>query len=99
MTKAKPAKAPTGPHVFQIKGDPAKREELLAGLATEGLLTNAVLMQSYSARVIGESSISEAVQALRVTIKDVNRGDLSSAETVLVGQAAALNSMFAELAR
>jgi hypothetical protein len=29
----------------------------------------------------------------------VNRGDLAAAETILVGQAAALNALFAELAR
>jgi hypothetical protein len=46
-----------------------------------------------------EVSITHAVQALRTTIKNANRGDLAAAETILVGQAAALNALFAELAR
>jgi hypothetical protein len=46
-----------------------------------------------------EVTITHAVQALRTTIKNANRGDLAAAETILVGQAAALNALFAELAR
>ena len=99
MTKAKQPKRPAGPNVMEIPGDTANREQLIAGLTAEGLFTNAILMQSFSAKVAGEIGITEAVKALRTTIKEVNRGDLSAAETVLVGQAAALNAMFAELAR
>lgn len=99
MTKAKQAKVPSGQNVMQIPGDPANREQLLAGLTAEGLFTNAILMQSFSTNLAGPIGITEAVQALRKTIKEVSRGDLSAAETVLVGQAAALNAMFAELAR
>jgi hypothetical protein len=95
----KPRKPSTGPNVMQILGDPAKSEELFAGLAAEGLLTNAVLMKSYSRELAGEIGITEAMQALRSTIKEVNRGDLSAAEAILVGQAAALNAIFAEMAR
>jgi hypothetical protein len=40
MRKPKPDKAPTKPNVMQVQGDPAKRDELLAGLAAEGLFTN-----------------------------------------------------------
>lgn len=97
--KTKEPPAPAGHNVMQIPGDPANREQLLAGLTAEGLFTNAVLMQTFSANVAGAIGITEAVQSLRATIKEVNRGDLSAAETVLVGQAAALNAMFAELAR
>ena len=99
MTEPKPDKALTGPKVMQVPCDSAFRDELLAELTTEGLLSNAVLMQSYSSQVVGEISITRAVDGLRTTIKEVKRGDLSSAETILVGQAAALNAMFYELAR
>lgn len=97
--KAKEPPAPAGRKLLEIPGDAADREQLIAGLTAEGLFTNAILMQTFSAKVAGEIGITEAVKALRSTIKEVNRGDLSAAETVLVGQAAALNAMFAELAR
>lgn len=101
VKKTKPTDVATASsrNVMKVEGDPKRREQLLAGLTAEGLLTNAVLMQSYSSKMAGDIGITEAVQALRVSIAEVNRGDLRSAETVLVGQAAALNAMFAELAR
>jgi hypothetical protein len=46
-------------------------------------------MQSCGSKLTGEISITHAVQALRATIKEVNRGDLGAAETILCGQAAA----------
>ena len=99
--KPKPkAPAPaSGSNVKQIHGEPDKRERLLADLTTEGLFTNAVLMKSFSANVAGEIGITEVVQSLRASLADVNRGDLRAVETMLLGQAAALNAMFAELAR
>ncbi len=105
--KAKTAiKAPASPtptardrNVMQIEAAPEKRERLLADLTTEGLFTNAVLMKSFSANVAGEIGITEAVQSLRASLADVNRGDLRSLETMLLGQAAALNAIFAEMAR
>ncbi len=99
MSKPKFERAPAGPKVMEIQGDPAKREELLAALTAEGLFTNAILMQTYSSKVAGDIGITQAVKALRATIEEVNRGDLKAVEVVLVGQAAALNAMFAELAR
>ncbi|CAN5858791.1 hypothetical protein BH11PSE8_BH11PSE8_26950 [soil metagenome] len=99
--KAKaPAPAPaSGPNVMQIHGEPEKRERLLADLTTEGLFTNAALMKTFSANIAGEIGITEAVQSLRASLADVNRGDLRCVETMLLAQAAALNAMFAELAR
>ena len=95
-----PAPAPaSGPNVMQVRGDPRKREQLLADLTAEGLFTNAALMRTFSANVAGEIGITEAVQSLRISLADVTRGDLRALETMLLGQAAALNAMFAELAR
>lgn len=87
------------PNVMQIEGDPSKREELLAGLTAEGLYTNAVLMKTFSSKIAGEIGITEAVQSLRATLTEVHKGDLKAAETMLLGQAAALNAIFAECAR
>lgn len=95
-----PAAPPTSNrNVMQVAGDPAKKERLLADLTSEGLYTNAVLMKTFSVNIAGEIGITEAVHSLRASLADVNRGDLRAVETMLLGQAAALNAMFAELAR
>ena len=97
---ATPAERPESDrNVMKIEGVPEKRERLLADLTTEGLFTNAALMKTFSANIAGEIGITEAVQSLRASLADVNRGDLRAVETMLLGQAAALNAMFAELAR
>jgi hypothetical protein len=94
---AKPAAAAN--NVMQITGDEKDRERLLADLTVEGLFTSAITLQSYSRAVAGDIGITEAVSSLRRTLAAVNGGDLRSAETMLVGQAGALNAIFAELAR
>jgi hypothetical protein len=94
---AKPAAAAN--NVMQITGEEKDRERLLADLTVEGLFTSAITLQSYSRAVAGDIGITEAVSSLRRTVAAVNGGDLRSAETMLVGQAGALNAIFAELAR
>jgi hypothetical protein len=98
---AKMPKPPTtrGPNVLELKGDPSQSAQLMADLATEGLCTNAALMRSYSAGITGEIGITEAMNALRNSVAGVSRGDQSAYETMLLGQAVALNAIFAELAR
>ena len=56
-------------------------------------------MKTFSANVAGEIGITEAVQSLRASLADVNSGDLRAVETMLLGQAVALNAIFAETAR
>lgn len=84
---------------MQIVGNPEAREQLLADLSAEGLFTNAVLMKSYSENTGGEVGITETMRALRASLGEVNKGDLGAVEAMLLGQAAALNAMFAELGR
>ena len=100
-TKKKPTEppAPAERNVMKMKGDPEQREQLIADLTAEGLASNAVILRSFSANVLGDIGITEAMKALRSTVKAVKGGDLGAAETILVGQAGALNMMFAELAR
>jgi hypothetical protein len=99
MATSKKAPATIKPNVMQISGKPEDRERLFADLTVEGLFTNAVILQSYSREVAGDIGITAAAQSLRRTVTAVNRGDLRCAETMLVGQAGALNVIFAELAR
>ena len=100
-TKKKPTEpsASAERNVMQIESDPKQREQSFANVTVEGLASNAVMLRSFSATVLGDIGITEAMKALRSTVKAVNGGDLSVAETILVGQASALNVMFAELAR
>ena len=97
--KPKEPPAPDGRNVMKMTGDEKERERLVADLTVEGLFTSAVILQSYSRTVGGDIGITEAVLSLRRTVAAVNGGDLRSAETMLVGQAGALNAIFAELAR
>jgi hypothetical protein len=99
--KSVPTKPPTprGPNVLEIGGDPIEAGQLVANLAAEGLCTNAVLMRNFSTSITGEIGITEAMNALRESVASVSKGDQSPYETMLLGQAAALNAIFAELAR
>jgi hypothetical protein len=84
---------------LEIGGDPIEAGQLVANLAAEGLCTNAVLMRNFSTSITGEIGITEAMNALRESVASVSKGDQSPYETMLLGQAAALNAIFAELAR
>ena len=94
-----PKVAETGRHVVKVTGAVVDREQLLADLTTEGVFTNAVLLQSFSKNVIGDIGLTETMLSLRAAIKEVGNGDLRSVEAILIGQAGALNAMFSELAR
>jgi hypothetical protein len=86
-------------NIMKMPGKLEDRERLLADLTVEGLFTSAVTLKTYSRDAAGDIGITEAVLSLRRTVAAVNGGDLRSAETMLVGQAGALNAIFAELAR
>ena len=94
-----PKVAEKGRHVMKVTGAVVDREQLLADLTTEGVFTNAVLLQSFSNNVVGEIDLTKTMVSLRATIKEVGDGDLRSVEAILIGQAGALNAMFSELAR
>ena len=94
-----PMVAETGRHVMKVTGAVVDREQLLADLTTEGVFTNAVLLQSFSNNVVGEIDLTKTMLSLRASIKEVGDGDLRSVEAILIGQAGALNAMFSELAR
>lgn len=75
------------------------REQILAGVAAEGLLENAAAVQVYAKGTLGEIDITEALHALRARANAMSRGDLSGAEAMLAAQASSLNAIFAEMAR
>jgi hypothetical protein len=85
---------------LRIKEQPDKsREELYAALVVEGVASHAHIAQMMTYKSLGEIGISECVDALRGTIKQVEEGNLSSLEAMLTGQAMALNTIFHECTR
>ena len=79
---------------------PGKSEDRrMAEMAAAGIASNAFSVVKFGKGTFGELSLADCVGALKDTIKNVNGGDLSSAETMLAAQAAALNAIFGELAR
>lgn len=70
-----------------------------ADLATQGLVTNAGLVTTFSRWELSELSLTDMVASLKESGTAVNNGDLKGAEQMLNAQAVSLNSIFAELAR
>lgn len=95
---AENSKKPPASNVLEMEGDPLDREKLYADVAVGGMVSNMMLLQAFGKRTNGEVGITQAVKALRATMKEVHAGNLQSSETVLYSQAVALNAMFAELA-
>lgn len=74
-------------------------EELHAQLVVDGTAAQAHIAQMMTSKSMGQVGISECVEALRGTIKKVQGGDLSSLESMLMGQVVALNTIFHECSR
>ncbi|WP_171019851.1 hypothetical protein [Hydrogenophaga sp. 2FB] len=70
-----------------------------ADMATQGLVTNASLVTTFSRWELSELSLTDMVASLKESGTAVNNGDLKGAEQMLNAQAVSLNSIFAELAR
>lgn len=104
MTKPKAnpaAPASEEPKGTTLRTDLAGRthDQFLAQAAAGGIVGNARSLVLYGKGTFGELSLSDCVKALKDTAQGLNNGDLSAAVTILSSQAAALDAMFAELAR
>lgn len=75
------------------------RDQLLAQVATDGIVGNARSLIDFGRATFGELSLTDCAKVLKDTAQGLNDGDLSAAVTMLSSQAAALNAMFGELAR
>lgn len=73
-------------------------EDQAAGLAADGVVGNAAMMKAFSLPTFGELGLTECVSALAENIKATQAGDLAHAEAMLTAQAAALNTIFINLA-
>lgn len=98
---AKPAtKAPSDAGKVILREETGKtHERIFADVAAAGTLDNAHVMQTFAQPTMGELHLNECVNALRDKTRAVNRGDLSSVEAMLIEQATALSTIFAELSR
>jgi hypothetical protein len=76
-----------------------KRDELMAKLASDGVVGNARTLVAFGRGTFGELSLTDCAKELQDTAKALNGGDLSAAVTMLSSQALALNAIFGELAR
>jgi hypothetical protein len=74
-------------------------DSLAANISANPHILAASVVSSYGKASWGEISLTELVGILRGQAVEIKGGDLSHAEAMLCGQAAALNSIFAELAR
>lgn len=86
--------------VLEVAEDPSRTpDQCMAQLAAAGVVGNARSLVTFAEGVFGELSLTECTKVLQETARGLNDGDLSSAVIMLSSQAAALNSMFGELAR
>lgn len=75
------------------------RDRLYAEAALDGVCANAMTAQHFALHQLPALDLTESVLVLRERAKAVNEGDLRQAETMLLSQAYALESIFAEMAR
>lgn len=75
------------------------RDRLIADLAIDGMLGNALTLVKFSPGTLGALSLNDCALSLVESAKLIQGGDLSAAETMLLAQAVALNGIFGELAR
>ncbi len=95
MTKSNTKKSA----VLQVQGKRGMSEDrAIAEVATSAPATAASVSVAYSTW-FGDVSLTETMSVLTEKVKRVQDGNLCEAEAMLMAQAAALNSIFAELGR
>ncbi len=83
-----------------VVAQPGKsRNDVIAGFAVKGMLSNADTLAAFSKSSLGKLDLSANLDALHEFSSAAQSGDLSNAEAMLAAQAAVLNAIFGELAR
>ena len=75
------------------------RDALIAELALGGIINGATLTVDFSKGNYGELSLTECISELGKKVRNVHKGNLQDAETILTAQAFALDAIFTSLAR
>lgn len=100
MTRKKTKPTASDANTAKVAAEPGKSHaEVMAQLAVEPCMTAAAVAQAYGKSVFGEVDITETQRAMLEKTKRVHDGNMREVESTLVAQAAALNSMFTNLAR
>jgi hypothetical protein len=99
-TPAKKAAPPRDPQTLTLDG---KKGETLsqtkARAATKASFNAVMVVNAFQGNIMGKDvDICELVTDMQTKFKEVNDGDLSTLEAMLVGQATALQTMFTSLA-
>lgn len=76
-----------------------ERTELASKLALKPSANGAAVVEAYSKGSFGEADINVLIDELRTQFDKVENGDLKYCESMLVGQANALQAIFVSLAR
>lgn len=79
------------------KGEGEARQS--AECAISSLTSNAVTARLFAHGTFGLSDLTECVAVVREKVAQAQTGDMSDIEATLISQAAALNAIFAEMAR
>lgn len=100
MTKPKPPAAALPSRNLNVVAEPGKsREALIAEVVTRASVPAALIITDFAKGTFGEPSLGEVLDALKDHASTINCGNMARVEAMLGGQASALNTMFAELAR
>jgi len=98
MSKTKPKH---DPKAMPIPAAPSKTTaQTMSRAALMPSFNAASVIEAYQGNIVGKDfDLAEMVECLRETTKEVNGGDLTRLEAMLVSQATALQTMFTSLAR
>ena len=70
-----------------------------ADISLSASYMNAILCDGFTKSILPEANISEVASALKGKIENVQAGDMTTIEAMLIGQAHALQTMFVSLGR
>lgn len=100
MTKPKPSAVSSPSRNLNVVAEPGKSfEALMAGVVTSANVPAAIVITDFAKGTFGAASLGDVLDSLKGHADKIEAGDLARVEAMLGGQAAALNTMFAELAR
>ena len=96
----KPAAPPRDPQTLPIE---CKEDDSMpvakAKVATKASINAVLVVNAFQGNIMGKDvDVGELVTTMQTKFKEVNDGDLSTLEAMLVGQATALQTMFTSLA-
>ncbi len=92
---------PSSPKVIPVTQTPTQTEaQAIAVAALKPSLNSSLVIDAYQRNIMGtDVEVKELIEGLSDSMKQVKDGDLSGLESMLVGQAMALQTMFTSLAR